>query len=97
MAAFTSEWRPEWNRNSGRLRVGIGGRLQIGMTGRLRRNPRHQRDRAGRSATPLGHWLCGLQARPITFVVALANKLARIAWAVLRTGRKHEAGATAAG
>jgi transposase len=41
-----------------------------------------------RSATPLGAWLRGLLARahPNTAVVALANKLARIAWAVLRSG-----------
>jgi transposase len=38
------------------------------------------------SATPLGGWLRGLMARAHknTVVVALANKLARIAWAVLR-------------
>lgn len=38
------------------------------------------------SATPLGEWLRGLSARAHvnTVVVALANKLARIAWAVLR-------------
>ena len=36
-------------------------------------------------ATPLGRWLTGLLARAHknTVVVALANKLARIAWAVL--------------
>jgi len=41
------------------------------------------------SATPLGHWLRGLIARvhKNAAVVALANKLARIAWAVLR---RHE-------
>ena len=39
------------------------------------------------SATPLGAWLRGLIARAHKnkVVVALANKLARIAWAVLRT------------
>jgi transposase len=39
-----------------------------------------------KSATPLGEWLRGLLARchPNTATVALANKLARIAWAVLR-------------
>jgi hypothetical protein len=42
-----------------------------------------------RSATPLGAWLRGLLARTHanTAVVALANKLARIAWAVLRHNR----------
>ena len=40
------------------------------------------------SATHLGEWLRALLARAHknTAVVALANKLARIAWAVLRTG-----------
>ena len=38
--------------------------------------------------TPLGRWAKGLLARvhPNVAVVALANKLARIAWAVLRRG-----------
>jgi hypothetical protein len=40
------------------------------------------------SPTPLGGWLRGLMARmhKNAAVVALANKLARIAWAVLRHG-----------
>ena len=52
-----------------------------------------------RGATPLGGWLRGLQARAHmnTVVVALASKLARIAWAVLRTGRGYEVKAAAAG
>jgi hypothetical protein len=39
--------------------------------------------------TPLGRWLSGLLARAHlnTVVVALAAKLARIIWAVLRSGR----------
>jgi transposase len=43
--------------------------------------------------TPLGKWLQGLLARAHknTVVVALANKLARIAWAVLAHGRCFEA------
>ena len=47
-----------------------------------------------RSATPLGAWLRGLLARAHanTAVVALANKLARIAWAVLRSGGSYETG-----
>jgi transposase len=46
-----------------------------------------------KSTTPLGGWLRGLleRAHPNTVVVALANKLARIAWAVLRTGRSFDA------
>ncbi len=45
-----------------------------------------------RSVTPLGAWLRGLLARAHVnvAVVALANKLARIAWAVLRSGQKFE-------
>jgi transposase len=47
-----------------------------------------------KSATPLGAWLRGLLARahPNTAVVALANKLARIVWAVLRSGSAYQAG-----
>jgi transposase len=43
--------------------------------------------------TALGKWLRGLRARAHVniVVVALANKLARIAWAVLRTGHSFEA------
>ncbi len=50
-----------------------------------------------RSATPRGDWLRRLQARahPNTVVVALANKLARIAWAVLQTQRGYEVRAAA--
>lgn len=42
--------------------------------------------------TQLGHWLRGLLARAHknTVVVALANKLARIVWAVLAHGRTYE-------
>jgi transposase len=48
-----------------------------------------------RSATPLGGWLRGLLARVHrnVAVVALANKLARIAWAVLRRGGKFNVNA----
>ena len=49
------------------------------------------------SQTPLGDWLRGLIARAHrnTVVVALASKLARIAWAVLRSAGKFDAGAGA--
>ena len=45
------------------------------------------------SATHLGQWLRALLARTHknTAVVALANKLARIAWAVLHSGRNYGA------
>jgi transposase len=49
------------------------------------------------SPSPLGDWLRRLLARAHTntVVVALANKLARIAWAVLRSGRPFEMGRAA--
>src|SRR4051812_18363065 len=51
-----------------------------------------------RTATPLGAWLRGLLARAHgnTVVVALANKLARIAWALLRNDTRYVAGGHAA-
>lgn len=50
-----------------------------------------------RSTGPLGAWLRSLSARAHTntVVVALANKLARIAWAVLRSGCSFDATAGA--
>ena len=47
------------------------------------------------SATPLGRWLRGLleRAHKNTATVALANKLARIVWAVLRHGGTYNAAA----
>jgi transposase len=47
---------------------------------------------------PLGRWLRGLRARchHNVAVVALANKLARIAWAVLASGRPFDAEKAAA-
>jgi transposase len=50
------------------------------------------------SDTPLGHWLKGLLERTHRNVatVALANKLARIAWAVLAHDRRYVAVHTAA-
>jgi len=50
------------------------------------------------SSTPLGSWLRALLARihKNAAVVALANKLARIAWAVLRRGQAFDANAAAA-
>ena len=48
--------------------------------------------------TPLGRWVRGLLARAHKniVVVALANKLARIAWAVLAHGTAYGAGSEAA-
>ena len=50
------------------------------------------------SPTPIGQWLQGLMARAHknTVVVALANKLARIVWAVLRRGGTYNAAAVTA-
>jgi transposase len=49
------------------------------------------------SGAPLGKWLQGLlsRAHKNAVVVALANKLARIAWAVLRRGQRFQLGAAA--
>jgi transposase len=49
------------------------------------------------SSTPMGEWLRGLTVRAPKnkVVVALASKLARIAWAVLRSGESYMAGKTA--
>ena len=51
-----------------------------------------------KSNTPLGRWLSSLLARVHvnTAVVALANKLARIAWAVLRRDRDFDPAVVAA-
>ena len=50
-----------------------------------------------RGETPLGAWLRGLleRAHPNVVVVALAAKLARIAWAVLRSGADYDRRAAA--
>jgi transposase len=50
------------------------------------------------STTPLGKWLKNLllRAHKNTVIVALANKLARIVWAVLRHGGTYDAALTAA-
>jgi transposase len=47
------------------------------------------------SPTPIGQWLKGLMVRAHKnkVVVALANKLARIVWAVLRHGSTYNAAA----
>ncbi len=51
-----------------------------------------------KTATPLGVWLRGLLARAHgnTVVVALASKLVRIAWALLRNETRFAAGGHAA-
>jgi transposase len=63
----------------------------------LRKNPIHGARSVLRylvqRETPLGRWVTGLltRAHENTVVVALANKLARIAWAVLVHGRDFDA------
>lgn len=45
------------------------------------------------SDTPIGQWLQTMLSRGVqrnVVIVALANKLARIAWAVLRKGQPYE-------
>jgi hypothetical protein len=51
-----------------------------------------------RSESPLGAWLRELLARtqPNIVVLALAAKLARIAWAVLKSGADYDRGAARA-
>jgi transposase len=82
--------------------VTTGGRPRlVGITKRgnkyLRKLPIHGARSAlpvlAASATPLGEWLRGLLQRvhKNVAVVALANKLARIAWVVLRRGETYQA------
>src|SRR5829696_7904556 len=66
--------------------LGISKRGNIYLRTLLIHGARAAMPSLSKSATPLGEWLRGLLARchPNTATVALANKLARIAWAVLR-------------
>ena len=68
--------------------LGISKRGNIYLRKLLIHGARAAMPTLSKSATPLGKWLRGLldRAHPNTAVVALANKLARIAWAVLRRG-----------
>jgi transposase len=68
--------------------LGISKRGNIYLRKLLIHGARAAMPTLSRSATPLGNWLRGLlqRAHPNTVVVALANKLARIAWALLRRG-----------
>ncbi len=54
--------------------------------------------RLKREGTTLGAWMDGLEARAAknVLIVAMANKLARIAWAVLSSGEPYRAAAAAA-
>ena len=47
--------------------------------------------RIKRNRVPIGAWMDGLEARAHrnTLIVAMANKMARIAWAVLSSGEQY--------
>ena len=87
--------------------VTTGGKLKlVGITGGGSKYLRKTLIQGARAAMPtlrqgdtrLGQWLRGLLARAHanTAVVALAAKMARIVWALLRHGRVYEATAVAA-
>jgi len=53
---------------------------------------------ARRKGVPAGSWLARMLARkpPMLVIVALANKMARIAWALIAKGGSYRAPAVAA-
>ena len=71
--------------------LGISKRGNIYLRKLLIHGARAAMPTLSKSATQLGNWLRGLlqRAHPNTVVVALANKLARIAWAVMRSGEAY--------
>ena len=90
---------------TGRSPLSASAEQQAGLTVLAGSRDRGEADRARAvlprlavTQTRLGCWLRGLleRAHKNTVVVALANKLARIAWAVLAGGRNYEAAAAAA-
>lgn len=92
---------PKQDTTGGRPRLlGISKRGNVYLRKLLIHGARAALPSLSKTVTPLGAWLRGLlpRAHANTAVAALANKLARIAWAVLRSGRKFEmkAAATAA-
>ena len=78
--------------------LGIGKRGSKYLRKMLVHGARSALPHFARGGTGLGRWLAALRGRAHvnTAVVALANKLARIAWAVLRRGGTFEAGAAVA-
>jgi transposase len=77
--------------------LGISKRGNVYLRKMLIHGARSALRRLSEEQTPLGGWLRGLLARAHvnTVVVALAAKLARIAWAVLQSGRRFETRAAA--
>ena len=77
--------------------MGISKRGNVYLRKMLIHGARSALRRLSEEQTPLGGWLRGLLARAHvnTVVVALAAKLARIAWAVLRSGQRFETRAAA--
>ena len=78
--------------------LGIGKRGSKYLRKMLVHGARSALPHLARGGTGLGRWLAALRGRAHvnTAVVALANKLARIAWAVLRRGEVFGAGPAAA-
>ena len=74
---------------------GSATRQQIADSCRQSRRVRAALPSLSASTTPLGNWLKNLlqRAHKNTVIVALANKLARIVWAVLRHGGTYDAAA----
>jgi transposase len=90
---------PKQDTTGGRPRLlGISKRGNVYLRKLLIHGARAVLPSLSKSDTLLGAWLRDLLARAHTnvAVVALANKLARIAWAVLRSGKAFEVKATAA-
>ena len=91
---------PKQMTTGGKLRLlGISKRGNVYLRTLLIHGARAALPSLAESASLPGDWLRGLQARahPNTVVVALASKLARIAWAVLRTGHGYEVRTAAVG
>ena len=79
--------------------LGIGKRGNVYLRRLLVYGARAALHHLAKTDSGLGGWLQGLLARRHhnVVVIALANKLARIAWAVLARGRRYKAAHLAAG
>ncbi len=92
-------WWPRSATTGGKAKLlGIGKRGSKYLRKMLVHGARSALPHLARGGTGLGRWLAALRGRAHvnTAVVALANKLARIAWAVLRRGEVFDAGPAAA-